>query len=125
VKTTTDQPRFTPLRAVSATLRFLLELAALAAVAYWGVAVGEGIVQQGALAVGAVVLLAGIWGLFVAPKAVRRLGDPGRLLVELAVFGVGLGALLSVGQVVVGSVFALLVAVSEVGVFLLGQRGEL
>jgi membrane protein YdbS with pleckstrin-like domain len=125
VQTTTDQPRLTPLRAASAGLRFLLELAALAAVAYWGVAVGDGLLQQVALAAGAVVLLTGVWGLFVAPKAVRRLGDPLRLVVELVVFGVAVGALVSVGEVVVGVVFGLLVVVSEVAVWLLGQRDEL
>jgi hypothetical protein len=121
----TDQPRLTPLRAVSAGLRFLLELAGLAAVAYWGVTVGDGLLQQVSLAVGAVVLLAGVWGLFVAPKAGRRLGDPLRLVVELVVFGVAVGALLSVGAVVVGLVFGVLVVVSEVTVWVLGQRGEL
>jgi hypothetical protein len=125
VQTTTDQPRLTPLRAASAGLRFLLELAGLAAVAYWGVAVGDGLLQQVALAVGAVVLLAGVWGLFVAPKAVRRLDDPMRLAVELVVFGVAAVALVSIGQVLVGVVFALLVVVSEVAVWLLGQRDEL
>jgi hypothetical protein len=125
VQTTTDQPRLTLLRAASAGLRFLLELAGLAAVAYWGVAVGDGLLQQVALAVGAVVLLAGVWGLFVAPKAVRRLDDPMRLAVELVVFGVAAVALVSIGQVLVGVVFALLVVVSEVAVWLLGQRDEL
>jgi hypothetical protein len=125
VRTTTDQPRLTPLRAVSAGLRFLLELAGLAAVAYWGVTVGDGLLQQVSLAVGAVVLLAGVWGLFVAPKAGRRLGDPLRLVVELVVFGVAVGALVSVGQVLVGLGFGLLVVVSEVLVVVLGQRDEL
>jgi hypothetical protein len=125
VQTTTEQPRRTPLRPASAALRFLLELAGLAAVAYWGVTVGDSLLQQVALAVGAVVLLAGVWGLFVAPKAVLRLDDPLRLVVELVVFGVAVGVLLSVGAVVVGLVFGVLVVVSEVTVWVLGQRGEL
>jgi hypothetical protein len=122
VQTTTDQPRRTPLWPASAALRFLLELAGLAAVAYWGVTVGDGLLQQ---VVGAVALVAGVWGLFLAPKAVRRLDDPLRLVVELVVFGVAGGALLSVGAVVVGLVFGVLVVVSEVAVWVLGQRGEL
>jgi hypothetical protein len=122
VQTTTDQPRRTPLWPASAALRFFLELAGLAAVAYWGVTVGDGLLQQ---VVGAVALVAGVWGLFLAPKAVRRLDDPLRLVVELVVFGVAGGALLSVGAVVVGLVFGVLVVVSEVAVWVLGQRGEL
>jgi hypothetical protein len=117
--------RTTTLRAVSAGLRFLLELAGLTAVAYWGVTVGDSLLQQVALALGAVVLFVGVWGLFVAPKAVRRLGDPGRLVVELVVFGVAVGALVSVGEMVVGVGFGLLVVVSEVLVVVLGQRDEL
>nr|WP_264474970.1 YrdB family protein [Salinirubrum litoreum] len=103
----------------------MLELAGLAAVAYWGVVVGDGLLQQVALAVGAVVFFVGVWGLFVAPKAVRRLGDPGRLVVELIVFGVVVVALVSVGQILVGFGFGLLVVVSEVLVVVLGQRDEL
>ncbi|MFC5365635.1 YrdB family protein [Salinirubrum litoreum] len=125
MQTTTGRPRLTPLRAASAGLRFLLELAGLAAVAYWGVVVGDGLLQQVALAVGAVVFFVGVWGLFVAPKAVRRLGDPGRLVVELIVFGVVVVALVSVGQILVGFGFGLLVVVSEVLVVVLGQRDEL
>lgn len=124
VQTTTDHPRLAPLRTASASLRFLLELAGLAAVAYWGVTVGDGLLQQVALAVGAVVLLAGVWGVFVAPKAVRRLGDPARLAVELLVFAAAVAALIAVGQVVVGVALAGAVVVSEILVFGLGQRGD-
>ena len=124
MQTTTDRPRVTPLRTASAGVRFLLELGGLAAVAYWGVTVGDGLFQQIALAVGAVALVAGVWGLFVAPKATRRLGDPGRLLVELIVFGTATVALISAGQVVVAVVFGGLVLVSEAAVWLLGQRDE-
>lgn len=60
VQTSTDQSRLTPLRTASAGLRFLLELGGSAAVAYWGVVVGDGPLQQVALALGAVVVIAGI-----------------------------------------------------------------
>ncbi len=76
--------------------RFLLELALVAAFAAWGwQAVGEGVLgaAAGVAGAGAVVVL---WGLLVAPRAKRRLADPGRLGVEVALFALGGAALWSV-----------------------------
>ena len=67
-------------------LRFLLELAALAAFAAWGWAAGGGGVTGAALALVAVAAAVLVWGRFVAPKSRRRLTDPARLGVEVAFF---------------------------------------
>jgi len=78
-------------------VRFLLELAALAAYAYWGWAAHEGI-WRWVLGIGLPLLAAALWGTFRVPN------DPGhapvpvpgvvRLLLEAAYFG-GAVALLS------------------------------
>ena len=52
-----------PLKGANLALRFLLELAALAAVGYWGWDAGGPL-----LAIAAVAAVAVVWGLFVAPK---------------------------------------------------------
>jgi len=51
-------------------LRFVLELYALVALAYWGFHTADGGVQW-LLGVGAP--LATVWGLFISPKAPRRI----------------------------------------------------
>ncbi len=51
-------------------LRFLLELGALAAVAYWGFTTNDGVLRW-ALGIAAPVAVAVVWWLFVSPKARR------------------------------------------------------
>jgi hypothetical protein len=48
--------------------------------------------------------------------------DPARLLLELAVFGSGVAALLAAGEATLGLVFAALAAVHLTLTFALGQR---
>ena len=84
-------------------VRFGCEIAAVVAVVWWGWPV-LGIVA------GAVVIA--VWGALVAPKARRRLRDPLRLLVELAIFGLATVAFAEVGQTVIAVGFAVAAVVS-------------
>ena len=51
------------------TVRFLLELAALGALAWWGLRTGETALTKVLLGAGAPLAMAVVWGAFVAPKA--------------------------------------------------------
>jgi hypothetical protein len=62
------------------TIRFLSEIAALVAVGWWGYHVHL------ALAFALPLIVAVVWGLFVAPRAKTRLRDPWRFLVESLVW---------------------------------------
>ena len=55
-------------------LRFLLELSALAAVAYWGWS-EHGSVWRWVLVVAAPLAIAVVWGNTIAPKAKRRVRE--------------------------------------------------
>jgi hypothetical protein len=68
-------------------LRFVLELCALAALAYWGATRDQGAPIDTLLAVGVPLVIAVLWGLFVSPKAAER-GVPAavRWPIEVAVF---------------------------------------
>jgi Protein of unknown function (DUF2568) len=90
------------------TLRFLLELAAIGALGYWGFRSGSGPLTKAALGLGAIVL----WGTFVAPKANVAVADPVRLLLSLAVFGAAALALYATRQEAIAWLFAGLVAVN-------------
>ena len=74
-----------------AVLRFVLELILVAVYASFGFRLGQKLVAglDWVLGVGAPLFLIAVWGLFVAPRAPRRLGDPTRLILELALFLVG------------------------------------
>lgn len=78
-------------------LRFLLELAALAAFSAWGLRVGTTMGASFALAVFAPLAAGALWGLCVSPRARLSLPMPARLGVELGLFALAVLALLRVG----------------------------
>jgi hypothetical protein len=102
-------------------LRFLLELAALASLAYWGFAEHDGVVRW-LLGLGAPLAAAVLWGRFVAPKASHPTVDPLRLALEVLVFGSGVAALFAARESTLGAVFGALVVVHLALTFALGQR---
>ena len=107
--------------ALNSTVRFLLKLCALLALMYWGIHTGnsmaEGIVI-GALAPGAAIF---VWWKLIAPKSASWLTDTGRLLVEMAVFGLSALALAAAGQTLVAISFAV-VAVLNASFLLVAPR---
>lgn len=79
---------------INLIVRFALELAALAALAYWGSQTGTGVVRL-VLALTAPAALAFVWGTFLAPRRRIDLPKPVRLVLELAVFGAAALALVA------------------------------
>lgn len=93
------------------TIRFLTEVALLAGLAIAGARLGDGVVFKIVDAVLLPLAAAAVWGMFIAPRARRRLAEPARLVVEVALFaGTGLVLLLS-GLPVTG----ILIAVAGIG----------
>jgi hypothetical protein len=82
---------------INLVVRFALELAALAALAYWGSQTGTGVVRL-VLALTAPAALALVWGTFLAPRRRIDLPKPVRLVLELAVFGAAALALVATGH---------------------------
>jgi hypothetical protein len=81
--------------------RFLLELSALAATAYWGFSTASGFTQW-VLGLGAPLLVAVVWGLFVSPKAKVELPRRAQFAIELLVFAAAAVALVAAGQPLLG-----------------------
>jgi hypothetical protein len=103
-------------------VRFLTELALMAAAAWAGAARTRNILLGIALGVVAAVVVAAVWGLWIAPTSRRRLPDPARLLLELVLFGAAAAGLVWAGRPVVAAVVGIAGAVMAVVVrFLPGQ----
>jgi L-cystine uptake protein TcyP (sodium:dicarboxylate symporter family) len=102
-------------------LRFLLELGTLASVAYWGWEVGDGW-SRWLLVLAMPVVVAAVWGRFMAPKSAARVGDPWRFVLEVLIFGAAVAALAGTGHAVLAATFAALVALHLGLTFALGQR---
>ncbi len=111
-------------RSAALALRFALELCLLAAVAVWGWNAAGGGAPGVALAVAAVAAVAVVWGALVAPRAARRLTDPGRLLLEFAIFAVGGLGLAAAGRTGAGIILAAGSALVAVLVRALGGEPE-
>jgi Protein of unknown function (DUF2568) len=102
-------------------LRFLLELCALASVAYWGWSEHGG-VWRWVLVVAAPLVVVLVWGRVMAPKSARRVSDPWRLVLEILIFGGAAAALADADQPVLAIAFAATAAIHLLLTFLLDQR---
>jgi hypothetical protein len=79
-------------KAANLAVRFLLELAALAALAYWGWGVSW------VLAIAAPAAWIALWATFGSPKARVTLSTPQRIAFEAVVFAAAAVALWAAGQ---------------------------
>ena len=104
-------------RAANLGLRFLLELASLAALAAWGFHSAGSLV----LGIGAPLAAAVVWWAFIAPKARFPVPLGVRVVLELAVFAAAIVALAVAGWQVLALVMAIAVAVSELLLYGLGD----
>ncbi len=76
-------------------LRFLLELFALGALGYWGFKTGDGMLAKVGIGIGAPLVAAVVWAVFVSPQASVQLPAILVLLLQVLAFGsaaAGLGA---------------------------------
>ena len=101
------------LKTSNLALRFLLEIAALVAVGYWGWKSAEGPARW-VLAIGAVAAVVAIWTLFVSPNPTIVLAMPIRLAIELVVWAAAAAALYVTGQRALGIAFFVLAAASGI-----------
>lgn len=99
------------------TLRFLLELVALAVLGYWGFVVGQGQAWQWLLALAAPLFVAVVWGLWIAPRARYALNPWLKEGLALLVFGSTALALVAVEQATWGIIFLGVALVNSVVVF--------
>jgi hypothetical protein len=113
----------TLLKSVNLALAFLLELGMLAALSYWGFKTGQSWLGKIGLGLGAPLLAAGVWGVFLSPKAVVTIPQPLKFGLKLGVFGCAVAALATVGQLELAWVFGLLVALNQLLLYLWGSKG--
>lgn len=102
------------LKALNLLIRFLLELCMFVAVGYWGFKTHSGWVLKIILGIGLPILIAVIWGLFIAPRAKYPLSGISYLAVELILLGSGAVALFASGTPDLGWVYTVILVVNKV-----------
>lgn len=103
-------------------LSFVLELAALAALAVWGFTVAPNLPTRLALGPGAPIALAVIWGIWLAPASEHRIGMPWLLIAKVVVFALATAAHVAARHPRAAAVFAVLVVLNLGVDALVGQR---
>ncbi len=105
-------------------VRLIVELLGVAFVGYWGLNASRDTVTGIALGIGAAAVFAVVWGLFLAPTAKRGLDKRQKDLIGTIVLLVAAGALALAGQPLIASVYAIVVLVNAVVLWLLGDEVE-
>lgn len=101
--------------------RFLLELAAIGSVGYWGFQVGGASPVRILFAAGAIALLVLVWAFVIAPNADNPIDPDVRVVIGSAVLLLASGALAAGGQPMLGLAFGAAVIVNTVLLFVLGH----
>ncbi len=109
------------LRIINLGVRFLLELAALAAFGYWGATMRASGALRVVLAIGLPLAVAVLWGLFVSPKARYSTGRRGQVGLGLIVFLVAALLLRERGEATMAAVFAVTAVISSALLYVLPQ----
>ncbi len=99
------------LRDANLAVKFILELAAIAAFALWGASL-DGVLVSVVVGVAAPTSMVVLWGLFAAPRSSRRLPTRARVPFELSVFALATAALLALGWIAIAIAFAAVVVVN-------------
>src|SRR5579859_2070207 len=100
-------------KAFNLAIAFLLELCALAALAFWGFQTGSTTLIKVLLAIGAPLVVAVIWGRFMAPTSRTRLRGRAYLAVKIVIFGIAAIALAVAGQGTLAIIFAVIAIINQ------------
>ncbi|MGE5373686.1 MAG: YrdB family protein [Bacteroidota bacterium] len=102
------------LKGINLGVRFLLELCMLASIGYWGFKTHPGWAMKILFGIVLPVLIAVIWGYFMAPRSAHRLSGIPFAVMDMILLGSGAVALYASGLVNLAWIYAVVLIVSEV-----------
>jgi hypothetical protein len=106
-------------KVINLVLAFLLEIAMLIAFGYLGYHCPANPVSKYLLMVALPLSAIILWGFFAAPKSKYRLRKIPRLVFALVLFGASIVLLNSAGKTILATVFAVLVVINQLLLFIL------
>ncbi|MED1602502.1 YrdB family protein [Alkalihalophilus marmarensis] len=108
---------------IIALVRFILEVTALLALGYWGVQAGIEVWLKILLGISVPLLTAIVWGVFISPKAPKRLHEGPRLFLEIALFALAAAAMYGSGFEYFSVIFMLMAMVISILIRVLKLTG--
>ena len=102
------------LKGLNLLVRFLLELCMLASVAYWGFTTHSSWTTKMFFGIGLPILLAVIWGYFMAPRSTHRLSGISFTVLDFILLGSGAVALYASGQTTLAWIYTVVLVISEI-----------
>ncbi|MGZ4602089.1 MAG: YrdB family protein [Kineosporiaceae bacterium] len=105
-------------------VRFATEVGLVAAAAWAAAAHTRNVLAAITLGIAAAVVVAAVWGVWIAPASRRRLPDPARLMLELALFATAVAGLALARHVLPAVVLGVVGAATAVGVRLLRDEAD-
>jgi hypothetical protein len=102
------------LKMLNLLIRFLLELGLLAAVGYWGFKTQANWPLKVLFGIGLPILVAVLWGSFIAPKAIYPLSGVSHLTLELFLLASGAIALFASGRPTLGWAYTSVLLVNKI-----------
>jgi hypothetical protein len=109
-------------KGLNLALAFMLELAMLFAVAYWGLQTGGATSEHLLLGLGAPGAVILVWSRWLAPTSSHRLAMPWLTIVTAAMFALAAVALYAAGRADWGAIFSVVAAVNIGLALSLGQH---
>ncbi|MEZ4673015.1 MAG: YrdB family protein [Caldilineaceae bacterium] len=109
------------MRTVNLGVRFLLELSILFAVGAWGWTLGAHAGTRIIWALGLSLLVALVWGIFLAPASLRRLRATWRFPVELGIITIAVVALYTTQRSISAAIFAFVYMINKLLMYIWGQ----
>jgi hypothetical protein len=109
---------------IALSLKFLIELASLVAVGYWGYHLTDIGILRWALALAVPAAVAVIWSIWIAPTADHRLERPWLVIAQLTVFGLAALALWATGQPALAITLGSAAVLIEVVLLTTGQYSD-
>jgi hypothetical protein len=109
------------LKSINLATRFLLELCILLSVGYWGFTTRSSLLQKFGLGLGAPLIIAIGWGVFLAPKSALRLPEPGLFIASSVIFGVAIAALYQAGRRYLAGAFLIVCVINTLLLYIWRQ----
>jgi len=109
------------LKSINLGIRFILEISTLIAVGMYGFSLSQNVSLRVIFASVIPVIIAVVWGIFVAPKAPHHIKLPWRLIMEITIFGIATLALIKTNHSLLAMIFAITVIVNQILLFMWRQ----